>query len=277
MTLLKKFSYAGATPSPSPWPNIQQPAGQTRMTVVTGAAVPGTSPFRPAAAMRVELHPYSASSPATGDPADGDVTDTGGYLANRSEVYDRAASPTSTAPAQWPDPVGSDRWYGWSVYVPSDFATSDDAGLWLNTSQWKGQYGGSPPIALEIYRGRWRLGGTKGNAKFASTTLPLVTKGAWTTFLLGMHFSPDPALGWLTLILNDVTAIPVTPMATMDYQADAVTADPTYLKQGIYRAPTWPDIHVLYYSPMRVGDSSDFTAPSPAVLANSGEFWGATV
>lgn len=95
--------------------------------------------------MRVELRPYDGPR----GKGTGDVTNTGGYLANRSEVYARNASPWSTPGSEWPDPLGALRWYRITVLLPSEFALSESS-RWLTLAQWKGFRGGSPPVALEV-------------------------------------------------------------------------------------------------------------------------------
>lgn len=169
------------------WQTEQEPS-PGRLSVVPAASVPGSGPARPAGnALRVELRPYESSPGA----ADGDITNTGGYLANRAEVYGRHARPGSTPASQWPDPVGSERWYRFSVLVPEDFAASSTS-PWLTLVQWKGYRGGSPPVALEVHKNRFRLAGRSG-----SNDLGGLNRGAWNQFDVGMRLSPDASVGWI--------------------------------------------------------------------------------
>lgn len=281
MTTLAVFDYVDGTVVP-PWSVIQQPSAGGRFSTPLGVDVPGDGPYRPEAAMRVELRPYSATNPGSTSPADGDVTDTGGFLANRSEVYGRHPTPSTTAPSLWPDPAGSERWYGWSVYVPAGHVTAPDGTLWLNTVQWKGLHGGSPPLAMEINRDNWRLGGTKGGGSLPDIgTLGPINPGTWTNFVIGINHSPNPAVGWVEAWVNRELVLPRTTIATMDYQGDGVTPDPTYFKQGIYRNSNWDVTHVLHFAPAIIATSRlDFgLALSPPAVSGVtvGEHWGALV
>lgn len=291
MTLLFHADYElapdGSTLAP-PWREEQEPAyndpGADRITVVAPADLPGDGRYKPTTpAMRVELHPWSATNPGQETPSDGDVQDSSGFLANRAEVLARnpEGSWGGTPPAAWPDPVGVVRWYGYSLLVPADFTTTENGTLWLTMTQWKGLYGGSPPVGVEIKRSSLRLGGTRTNSGLipGDGTMGPLTPGTWARIVVGMKLSPDPAEGWVTAYLNGEQVVPQTTVATMDYQGDGITPDPIYLKQGIYRAHEWDVPHVLYFGPTKVGETSDdvgLAMSPPPVPAGSalGEHWG---
>jgi hypothetical protein len=239
------------------WDAEQEPArgkgGPTRtdrIRVVSGPEVPGSGPAKPnGPVMRVELHPYHA----TPGGEDGDVNESGDT--NRAEVYGRfpSGSATSTPPEEWPDAVGSTRWYGFSVHVPPGFATSDEH--WLTITQWKGMYGGSPPLALEIDGGEFELGGTKGRRPLGA-----IKPGTWTRFEFGVHWSPNPEKGWVQVFRDGKEILARERRATMDtYDGD--TVDPIYLKQGIYRATGWDVVHVLHFGSTRVGGGREALSP----------------
>jgi len=231
----------------------------TRVQVVTGDAVPGTGPARPGGALRAELLPYETKTGAR----DGDVTITSGYAANRAEVYGRYPANAATTPASsWPDPAGSVRWYTWSFMVPADFQFATDT-KWTDITQWKGFAGGTPPIAIEIKRDNLRVGGARTNAGLipADGLIGKVIPGEWTTLTVGLSFSPDPSLGWVDVYRDGVEVLPQTSVATMDTVTSAqgvVSPDPTYLKQGIYRATNWKTDAVMYFGPITVtpGDAT---------------------
>ena len=125
----------------------------------------------------------------------GDTFESSGYQASRVEVYGRHAASNAAPPEQWPDPVGSVRWYSFQLFVPADFVTATDT-RWLTFMQWKGQQGGSPPIALEIKRDGLRLGGTRTNAGLIPDggALGALTKGAWTHLVVGPSTVPGSAI-----------------------------------------------------------------------------------
>ena len=250
-----------ATPdrTPGEWAEIvnwqvqQVPAvaGTRQVDRIQTVEAPGPPDRRPSGpVLRFELRP-------------GDVTDTGGFLANRTEVYGRAASPLSAPPDAWPDPVGSVRWYQMSIFVPNDFSLSADA-TWLTIAQWKGLRGGSPPIALEIKRDSLRLGGARTNSGFIARDgyLGTLPRGVWFTVSVGIGFSPDPNKGWVEVWRDGEMTLPRTSVATMDLVTGQV--DPTYLKQGLYRDPKWAATHVIYFGPTMVSNHRlDPTRPVP--------------
>lgn len=181
---------------------------------------------------------------------EGDVHESSGYEANRAEVYDRHASPgSSTPPDEWPDPVGSVRWYDFTVYLPDDFETAEDS-RWLDLTQWKGFRGGSPALALEVKRNQLRLGGSEG-----SGSLGRLPKGEWTHLTFGMRWSPDPDVGWVEVWRDGEREVERTPTATMR-EVDG-EPDPVYLKQGIYRSQKWTGTHVAYFGPLTIATTRE--------------------
>ena len=236
-----------------PWAAEQEPQHvnptANRITVVQPGDLPGTGTYKPAVpAMRVELRPWSLTNPGTNTPADGDVQNSSGYLANRAEVYGRVPTSLSgTPPEGWPDPVGSERWYRIPVLFPTDFVEATDA-KWLSFTQFKGFRGGSPPLALEVKRSEVRLGGTKAAVNFGS-----LTKGVWQEIVVGMKLTNVAADGWVKVYQNGVLKVDLTNIATMDSYNGG--ADPIYLKQGIYRGWEWGVTHTLYLGPVTVGST----------------------
>ncbi len=195
---------------------------------------PGSAndPFKPDTNVaRFELDPYYS---ADGQP-DGDITDTGGYLANRVEVYDRIADHATPA-ADWPDPVGSTRWYSFSIYIPPGFPFATSSSQWFDFVQWKGFNTGSPPVAMEIRHNEFVLGGANSDQN-----LTTIVPGQWTQFLIGLHFSDTATTGWETAYADNKLIVRHRPTATMrSYYHDGVElVDPNYLKMGIYRSVTW--------------------------------------
>jgi putative cell wall-binding protein len=206
--------------------------------------VPGDGTKPPGPVLRVELRPYESSDGAE----DGDVTDTGGYLANRSEVYDRIAS-RDTPPEAWPDPVGSTRWYGVDLYVPASFETDASGLVWFSFMQWKGLQGGQPAIALEVKRDHIDLGGASGRQELGP-----IKRGAWERIVVGVHFDPGSD-GWVEVYRDGNQALARTARPTMGLVSGRV--DPTYLKLGIYRSTEWHATHVLFFGPMSIGDAKE--------------------
>lgn len=202
----------------------------------------------------------TAASIATSDPLvvyTGDVSDSGSnYETNRAEVYDRFPSGGGgTAPASWPDPVGSVRWYGVSYYLPADFDTTSftPGSSWLNLDQWKGQFGGSPPRALAIdvtkgAHGQWVLDGTAPRSRLY---LNPVVLGQWTRLVIGFRWDTGAANGWVMAYQDGQLVVPKRSEATMDVHSGG--ADPIYYKNGIYRTKAWNATHVVHISAPKIG------------------------
>lgn len=177
--------------------------------------------------------------------------------ANRSEVLARfPGSFSGTSYEKWDDPIGSVRWYGFSVYIPSDFTTDATGVNWLTILQLKGYQGGSPPISIAIKRSNFRLDGTRGansgNIPNDGTIGP-ITKGAWHRIVFGVKLSTTNN-GWVEAWFNGVNTIPrVTGIITSDIVSTKI--DPIYLKQGIYRATAWSVPHTVYFGPTKIGDT----------------------
>ena len=178
--------------------------------------------------MRVQLQP-------------GDVVSGG----NRAEVYGRHASPRDTPAAQWPDPIGSTRWYGFDLYLPSSFATDPTGLVWLAFTQWKGRDGGQPAIALEIKRDRMEMAGAS-----ARNDLGPIKRGQWERIVVGVHFDPTNA-GWVEVHRDGVQALGRTNRPTTTYVNGE--PDPIYLKQGLYRSSRWTVPHTLELGPVSIG------------------------
>lgn len=240
-----------------PWQAEQEPRAvdpaTNRITVIASHNVPGTGVFKPSSnVMRVELRPYSATNPGSSTPADGDVQNSSGYLANRAEMYARHAVPGSTPPDGWPDPPGSVRWIGFSLLIPADFEfTPEGTNYWLTLTQFKGFRGGSPPIAIEIKRRTVIIGGKHGHLVGSGGFLGNATPGVWCRVVVGIRYSPDPATGWVEGYFNDTNVATRTNVATMDVINNA--PDPLYIKQGIYRTGEWATTNVLYFGPLKMG------------------------
>jgi hypothetical protein len=231
------------------WEAAQVPTDSGRVEddrIEFGPAPGAGDPDRPSGSVaRFTLHPFRIDGRA------GDETDTGGYVTNRVEVYGRIAS-RETPADRWPDPVGSTRWYSFSVYLPSDFPTATISAQWFDFVQWKGLNSGSPPVAMEIRGDEFVLGGANSHAPLGD-----IDPGTWSHFIVGLHFSDSRHTGWATVLRNGRRLVDHQPTQTMNTATvDGVTGvDPNYLKMGIYRSVTWRTTQTLDLSSMTIGTS----------------------
>jgi hypothetical protein len=207
----------------------------------------------------------AAGGVAVGDPFTvytGDINPMAGF-SSRSEVYGRFATDSSVNPVNWPDPVGSTRWYGISYYLPADMDTITGQGWWICT-QFKGEFGGSPPLALSIDwtsdtengKGTWKLQGTKGHPTVSIGDIKL---GTWTRILFGIHWDnvsvENGGAGWIKIYRDGDLIVPKTPACTMDSHGSG--ADPIYFKNGIYRSDSWKVTHDAYIGAPKIGTSME--------------------
>jgi len=170
---------------------------------------------------------------------------------------------SSTPPEQWPDPVGSERWFRISVYFPADFQTANDA-TWFTLTQWKGYKGGGPPLALEVKRGNLRFGGDRANRHLIPSdgNIGRIPEGGWTDIVVGMRLSTSASDGWVEVHRDGAVKIARMPLATMDLYRNA--PDPIYFKQGIYRSTAWDAVgatHILHFGATRIGTTRAAVEP----------------
>ncbi len=222
-------SYEAGTIVP-PWQGMYESA-PGRMTVVPS---PTDSAHR---VMRVELRDGDAAV----DPWDGQVR-------QRAEAWDRKGPEDRTKYSTWPDPEGSERWYGWRTYLAPGFPSLPTA-QWTVITQWQDvNVPGSPPYALVIDGSKFEL--HSRGSEIEPWEAP-ATPGTWHEFLFHVKWSPSSLIGFVELFHNGATAIPKTSMKTMDY--DLVFPSPVYIRQGIYREKTITATQVLYHDTLRVG------------------------
>lgn len=173
----------------------------------------------------------------------------GSYIVPRVEQYSRYPVRTNIDPTAWPDPVGSTRWYTFSIYLPADFQTTTTT-PWVVLTQWKGLRGGTPPLDIEVHKDYLKMGGSRATGLPNDANIGEIPLGKWTTFNVGMSLSTDASTGWLEVVRDGAVVIPKTSMATMDTVGG--TVDPIYFKQGIYQNAAWTKTHVSYASSVLV-------------------------
>jgi hypothetical protein len=179
------------------------------------------------------------------------------YPTSRAEVMGRRAATGSAAPSSWPDPENSVRWYRLRYLFPTDWANDPD--LWgVTCLQIKQQYGGSPPISLEAEDGNTL---SVAGVKTTRTTIGSLNKGNWMQVLMGIKFSTSSTVGWLHIEVNGSVIINQRSQATMDTLSGG--ADPSYLKQGLYRNFAHTITHVVYASAPVVAYDRDSALNAP--------------
>jgi len=217
----------------SQWESAQS-ANPGRIAVVTGPRVQGRY------AGRFEVR-------------SGDVAAAGTGSGNRAEVLARRQDGNGA----WPDSEGSERYYGWSTYFPSNYPVVRG---WQTFVQWKNKGPGSSPLAMGVYNGRIRLQAkTRGGPATKLSKEPLV-RGRWQRFVLHVKWSPDPRVGFVELWHNGRKVVRRRYRPTMYRERDGRVL-PNYLKQGLYRSSGILRPQIVYHDGMRVGLSFGDVAP----------------
>lgn len=213
-----------------PWRSEQEPTvdGVRQNDRITMRCL---SPSNGGPAMRVELRA-------------GDMTDTGGYIANRAEVYDEfPTTPASSTPwSKWPlAQNNAEHWFKVKVLLESGWTY--DSTKWLNLVQFKGYRGGSPPFAIAVDGSKFKLTGRR------NVFLGNATANMWHTIIVHARFAAD-STGGIEVSMNGVTYLPWWQGQTMDVVNGA--PDPIYFKQGIYRTSAWTVTHVAWFAPTTI-------------------------
>jgi len=218
----------------------------TRIFMVTGATnIMGSAPYKPTNAMKVDLHPGDIQS-----------VQSNGNTRHASEVYDLYTTTGShTLAENWPLGVEREAWFHFSFGLDPTFVASTYSTDWMDFMQLKGQWGGSPPLALEAKLNRLQIGSSVGS-RIDLGTLPI---GHWTDLLIGVYLSPDPTKGWIHIERDGQVLVTKQMHATMgwDKWVNGTSAnpvpDPVYLKQGIYRGADHQIEAIAWFGPTKMG------------------------
>jgi hypothetical protein len=174
----------------------------------------------------------------------GDVVAPGDSTGNRAEVYARGSQD------RWPDPEGSERYYGWSTFIPADYPLDP---LWQIIVQWKGKGSGSPPLAIGFQRDLLNVTAMRPDGSGTTKVWRGRYKpGQWDRLVMHVRWSPNPAIGFIELWRDGELVLPRMPVATMRKEADG-TGVPNYFKMGLYRSAGIESTQALYQDDARIG------------------------
>ena len=140
---------------------------------------------------------------------------------------------------------GDERWYGWRVLFPRDFAVTDGKEGGAVFAQWHhiGPAGepGSPPLLFAARADEIRLVSVPSLNSQEAVTLASVpqSRGRWRNFVVHIRFASDPKRSIIEWWL-DGARVDVAPSPTLfpGYSA--------YLKMGLYRRPTAREDNVIF-------------------------------
>jgi hypothetical protein len=218
----------------SEWTGVQAPVGR-RPTIVESPVREGRY------AARFELAP-------------GDRTDTGGYVAHRSEVF--------LGSNDLPLREGDERWFGFSVRFGAGFDRRQGNQAVV---QWKNDGTGSAPFDLRVHDdGRLCLADVRDwQAKVLHwCTAGPVQTDVWHDFRVRVRFSSDPREGFVELHYQDQPQQLASSGATRTFFGTLEPGADSYVKQGYYTGTEFFHRGVVYHDAMRIGSrASDVLLP----------------
>lgn len=144
--------------------------------------------------------------------------------------------------------VGRECWYGFSLYLPSDFPIVD---VRLVLAQWKqSALAGSPLVAQRFRDGEHVLtvrdpDGRSRNA-MRSFPLPELTLDRWHDFVYRIRFRRDES-GLVEMWMNGERVVSYSGKVAFPGAEDSV-----YQKMGLYR-DRWPEPMTVYFDAFRTG------------------------
>jgi hypothetical protein len=137
---------------------------------------------------------------------------------------------------------GEELTYSWSTMFAPDYPSSP---YWQDFLQWKNEGTGSPPLQMKVEGEQISIqaGSQVNYSKLWST--PLV-RGQWLDFSVRVHWSQDPAKGWVEATYNGQQVLSRTPLATL------YPGLRNYLKIGLYRHRDITAPGTVYHRDLRV-------------------------
>ncbi|MGH9345265.1 MAG: polysaccharide lyase [Terriglobia bacterium] len=150
-----------------------------------------------------------------------------------------------------PIPMGSEYWYGFSIYLPSDWQVDSQGNI---LAQWhsilprthrEGDGSGKPPVAITVIGNHWFIrlnwnssgsGSTGKGARAASFDLGKIRPGAWVDYVLDARWSAGD--GGMLRLWKDGKMV-LNHNGPNEYSTNKVGP---YFKIGIYH-PRWKTIY----------------------------------
>lgn len=163
------------------------------------------------------------------------------------------------------EPKGAERWYGFSIYLPSSWAYDQAAEI---VTQWHQHWsiGSSPPLAIVTRRGQWEISQNWEGPHYSNTPVGEYRRSRWTDWVVHVKWSAggDGALS----IWKD--GRPVPGFSNKRGKNTYNSAYGNYMKIGIYKwawsqnRPSDVDKRHMYYDALRIADGrGSYAAVAP--------------
>jgi hypothetical protein len=152
------------------------------------------------------------------------------------------------------EPVGAERWYGFSIYLPDTWAYDQSAEI---VTQWHQHWdiGSSPPLSIITRKGQWEISQNWEGPFYSSTPVGAYQTGRWTDWVVHVKWSAGE--GGVLNIWKDGKPVP----GFFQKQGKNTHLDPrhgNYMKIGIYKwdwsqgKPSSTTRRIMYYDELRI-------------------------
>jgi hypothetical protein len=157
------------------------------------------------------------------------------------------------------EPVGAERWYGFSIYLSSIWKTDRAADI---VTQWHQHWsiGTSPPLSIGTRDGQWLISQNWEGPHYSNTPIGSYQKSTWTDWVVHVKWSAGSD-GLLTIWKNGQPVPGFNNKQGKNTYSD--TQHGNYMKIGIYKWPWNPnwtgvqsdvDERRMYYDELRMAD-----------------------
>lgn len=152
------------------------------------------------------------------------------------------------------EPVGAERWYGFSIYLPETWAYDQSAEI---VTQWHQHWdiGSSPPLSILTRKGQWEISQNWEGPFYSNTPVGAYQTGRWTDWVV--HVKWSAGADGLLEIWRDGKPVP----GFFGKRGKNTHDDPrhgNYMKIGIYKwdwsqgKPSDTTQRVMYYDELRI-------------------------
>ncbi|MFC4949918.1 polysaccharide lyase [Pseudonocardia sp. GCM10023141] len=148
---------------------------------------------------------------------------------------------------------GDDLYFRFSTYLEPGFPVEAE---WQSITQFKQNFDGSPPLALYVEQGQYRLEGGYGyptGPRPFNLQLAAATTGRWVDWVLHVKFSSDPSVGYVEIWQDGKLILPHYAPATGTMYPGPNGVDGSYLKIGYYRDSAIATPGTVVYDDWRIG------------------------
>jgi polysaccharide lyase-like protein len=194
--------------------------------------------------------------------------------------------------------TGTERWYGFSIYLPSTWVSDTSKEIVTQWHQdWNEPSGGSPPLSINTNNGEWEISlkiwTGANNTDNRKKGLYKDDLGKWTDWVVHAIWSADPTIGYLQIWKNNNPVPVLEEKRQTSYTRNdlsGITEWGNYMKIGIYKWAWSSSIgattkRVMFHDEVRVADGTsgskdavaprqEFTLVPKTMITYAGSYFG---